>query len=464
MSYEAIIGLEIHLQLLSESKLFTSASTAYGKAPNSNVAPLDMAFPGAMPILNKKCVISAIRMVNALHMELDRLIRFDRKNYFYSDLAKGYQLTQFYHPIGKSGHLAINVNDIVKIIRINHLHMEEDSAKQIHVDDKTLLDFNRSGMGLIEIVTDPDIRNGKEARIFLEDIKDIAVSLGVSNGRLQEGSMRVDVNVSLKVDGVNGEIVELKNLNGFKNVERAINSEIKRQKEIVSSGKSVKAETRRYDETKNATIFMRKKNTKIDYKYFQDCTIAPVRISQELIDEALNYQPTKKILLDFLTKETLDEINSDSYLTHLFIALKEEDLASLKVSNFVLTRVRNEIKHHGSDNLIAIEGDLIKLLNLYEEEKLTYKQASIIYKELLESKVPLETILTKHSFNEKIENNELSSIIDEILLKYINAVQDYKNGKDKALNFLLGQIYKKTHNNVDSLDIKEMLLNKLEEK
>ena len=464
MSYEAIIGLEIHLQLLSESKLFTSASTAYGKAPNSNVAPLDMAFPGAMPILNKKCVISAIRMVNALHMELDRLIRFDRKNYFYSDLAKGYQLTQFYHPIGKSGHLAINVNDIVKIIRINHLHMEEDSAKQIHVDDKTLLDFNRSGMGLIEIVTDPDIRNGKEARIFLEDIKDIAVSLGVSNGRLQEGSMRVDVNVSLKVDGVNGEIVELKNLNGFKNVERAINSEIKRQKEIVSSGKPVKAETRRYDETKNATIFMRKKNTKIDYKYFQDCTIAPVRISQELIDEALNYQPTKKVLLDFLTKETLDEINSESYLTHLFITLKEEDLASLKVSNFVLTRVRNEIKHHGSDNLIAIEGDLIKLLNLYEEEKLTYKQASIIYKELLESKGALETILTKYSFNEKIENNELSSIIDEILLKYINAVQDYKNGKDKALNFLLGQIYKKTHNNVDSLDIKEMLLNKLEEK
>ena len=464
MSYEAIIGLEIHLQLLSESKLFTSASTAYGKAPNSNVAPLDMAFPGAMPILNKKCVISAIRMVNTLHMELDRLIRFDRKNYFYSDLAKGYQLTQFYHPIGKSGHLAINVNDIVKIIRINHLHMEEDSAKQIHVDDKTLLDFNRSGMGLIEIVTDPDIRNGKEARLFLEDIKDIAVSLGVSNGRLQEGSMRVDVNVSLKVDGVNGEIVELKNLNGFKNVERAINSEIKRQKEIVSSGKPVKAETRRYDETKNATIFMRKKNTKIDYKYFQDCTIAPVRISQELIDEALNYQPTKKVLLDFLTKEALDEINSDSYLTHLFIALKEEDLASLKVSNFVLTRVRNEIKHHGSDNLIAIEGDLIKLLNLYEEEKLTYKQASIIYKELLESKGALETILTKYSFNEKIENNELSSIIDEILLKYINAVQDYKNGKDKALNFLLGQIYKKTHNNVDSLDIKEMLLNKLEEK
>ena len=169
-----------------------------------------------MPVLNKKCVIYAIRMVNALHMELDRLIRFDRKNYFYSDLAKGYQLTQFFHPIGKNGHLAINVDDKIKIIHINHLHIEEDSAKQIHLEDRTLLDFNRSGMGLIEIVTDPDVRNGKEARIFLEDIKDIAVSLGVSNGRLQEGSMRVDINVSLKVDGINGEIVELKNLNGFK--------------------------------------------------------------------------------------------------------------------------------------------------------------------------------------------------------------------------------------------------------
>ena len=464
MSYEAIIGLEIHLQLLSESKLFTAAPTTYGKAPNSNVLPLDMAFPGAMPVLNKKCVISAIRMVNALHMELDRLIRFDRKNYFYSDLAKGYQLTQFYHPIGKSGHLAINVNDGIKIIRINHLHMEEDSAKQIHVGNKTLLDFNRSGMGLIEIVTDPDIGNGKEARIFLEDIRDIAVSLGVSNGRLQEGSMRVDVNVSLMVNGVNGEIVELKNLNGFKNVEKAINSEIKRQKEIVNSGKSVKPETRRYDEDKNVTVFMRKKNTKIDYKYFQDATIAPIRISQELIDEALSYKPKKKISLDFLLPETLDEINNDAYLSHLFTLLKEEDLATLKVSNFVLTRVRNEIKRHGSDNLLQVEEELIKLLHLYEDSDLTYKQASIIYKQLLETRDSLATLIDKNNFNDDYDNKELSSIIDEILVKYKSAVYDYKAGKNKALNYLLGQIYKETNNKVDSLKIKDLLLMKLEEK
>ena len=464
MKYEAIIGLEIHLQLISESKLFSASPTTFGKAPNSNIAPFDMAFPGAMPVLNKKCVISAIRMVNALHMELDRLIRFDRKNYFYSDLPKGYQLTQFYHPIGKDGHLAISINDGIKIIRINHLHIEEDSAKQIHVKDKTLLDFNRSGMGLIEIVTDPDIRNGQEARIFLEDISEIAVSLGVSNGRLQEGSMRVDVNVSLMVDGVNGEIVELKNLNGFKNVEKAINSEIKRQKEIVSSGKSVKAETRRYDENKNVTVFMRKKNTKVDYKYFTDATIAPIRISQELIDEALNYKPVKRISLDFLMQETLDEINSDQYLTHLFNLLQEDDLATLRVSNFVLTRVRNEIKRHGSGNLLAIEEDLIKLLDIYNEEELTYKQASIIYQELIKNEKKLNDLLNEYNFTNQCDNDELSSIIDEILLKYKDAVNDYKNGKDKALNYLLGQIYKKTHNNVDSLNIKEMLLNKLEEK
>lgn len=464
MKYEAIIGLEIHLQLISESKLFSASPTTFGKAPNSNIAPFDMAFPGAMPVLNKKCVISAIRMVNALHMELDRLIRFDRKNYFYSDLPKGYQLTQFYHPIGKDGHLAISINDGIKIIRINHLHIEEDSAKQIHVKDKTLLDFNRSGMGLIEIVTDPDIRNGQEARIFLEDISAIAVSLGVSNGRLQEGSMRVDVNVSLMVDGNNGEIVELKNLNGFKNVEKAINSEIKRQKEIVSSGKSVKAETRRYDENKNVTVFMRKKNTKVDYKYFTDATIAPIRISQELIDEALNYKPVKRISLDFLMQETLDEINSDQYLTHLFNLLQEDDLATLRVSNFVLTRVRNEIKRHGSGNLLAIEEDLIKLLDIYNKEELTYKQASIIYQELIKNEKILDDLLNEYNFTNQCDNDELSSIIDEILLKYKDAVNDYKNGKDKALNYLLGQIYKKTHNNVDSLNIKEMLLNKLEEK
>lgn len=463
MNYEAIIGLEIHLQLISESKLFSASPTTFGKAPNSNIAPFDMAFPGTMPVLNKSCVISAIRMVNALHMELDRLIRFDRKNYFYSDLAKGYQLTQFYHPIGKDGHLAISVNDGIKIIRINHLHMEEDSAKQIHVKDKTLLDFNRSGMGLIEIVTDPDIRNGKEARIFLEDIKDIAVSLGVSNGRLQEGSMRVDVNVSLKVDGHNGEIVELKNLNGFKNVEKAINSEIKRQKEIINSGKSVKPETRRYDENKNVTVFMRKKNTKVDYKYFTDATIAPVMISQQLIDEALNYKPNSKIDFDFLTKETIDEINNEPYLIHLFTLLKDNDIATLKVSNFVLTRVRSEIRRHGSGLLFNIENDLLMLLTMLEEDRLTYKQASIVYQRLIKAERKLDDILNEYNFTNQYEDDELSSIIDETLLQYIDAVKDYKNGKNKALNFLLGQIYKRTKNNIDSIKAKEMLLNKMEE-
>ena len=464
MKCEAIIGLEIHLQLLSESKLFSGAPAKYSKEPNTQVAALDMAFPGSMPVLNKKCVISAIRMVNALHMELDRLIRFDRKNYFYSDLAKGYQLTQFYHPIGKNGHLAINVNDEIKIIRINHLHIEEDAAKQIHLEDKTLLDFNRSGMGLIEIVTDPDIRNGIEARVFLEDIRDIAVSLDVSSGRLQEGSMRVDVNVSLKVDGVNGEIVELKNLNGFKNVEKAINSEIERQKEIIINGKKVKPETRRYDENKNTTVFMRKKNTKIDYRYFADATIAPVRISDELIKEALNYQPVHRIDFNFLTKETIDEINNNSYLKHLFSKLEENDIATLKVANFVLTRVRNEIKREGSGLLIEIEDDLLSLLTMYEDDKLSYKQTSIIYQQLMKNSQPLNEILEECNFTNEVEEDELSAIIDETLIQYIDAVNDYKNGKDKALNFLLGQIYKRTKNNIDSIKAKELLLNKLEEK
>lgn len=464
MKCEAIIGLEIHLQLLSESKLFSGAPAKYSKNPNTQVAALDMAFPGSMPVLNKRCVISAIRMVNALHMELDRLIRFDRKNYFYSDLAKGYQLTQFYHPIGKNGHLAIDVNDKIKIVRINHLHIEEDAAKQIHLENKTLLDFNRSGMGLIEIVTDPDIRNGLEARMFLESIRDIAVSLAVSNGRLQEGSMRVDVNVSLKVDDNNGEIVELKNLNGFKNVEKAINSEIKRQKEIVLAGKKVKPETRRYDESKNTTVFMRKKNTKIDYRYFADATIAPVRISDELIKEALSYQPVHRIDFDFLTKETIDEINDSAYLSHLFALLKENDVATLKVSNFVLTRVRNDIKRHGDGLLLAIEDDLLSLLTKYENNELSYKQTSIIYQQLMKAEHKLDEILSEYNFTNELEDDELLSIIDETLIQYIDAVNDYRNGKDKALNFLLGQIYKRTKNNIDSIKAKELLLNKLEEK
>ena len=225
----------------------------------------------------------------------------------------------------------------------------------------------------------------------------------------------------------------------------------------------MKAETRRYDENKNVTVFMRKKNTKVDYKYFTDATIAPVMISQQLIDEALNYKPNSRIDFDFLTKETIDEINNEPYLIHLFTLLKDNDIATLKVSNFVLTRVRSEIRRHGSGLMFNIENDLLMLLTMLEEDRLTYKQASIVYQRLIKAERKLDDILNEYNFTNQYEDDELSSIIDETLLQYIDAVKDYKNGKNKALNFLLGQIYKRTKNNIDSIKAKEMLLNKMEE-
>lgn len=459
MNYKAIIGLEIHMQLKSKSKLFSDAPTSFGKAPNSYVAALDMAFPGTMPILNKECVVSAIKMADALHMEICKKISFDRKNYFYSDLPKGYQLTQHFHPFGKNGYL-ITKNGFK--VDINHIHLEEDACKQIHLNDVTLVDYNRAGMGLIEIVTEPVIPNGLEASLFLEEINRIATSLDVTSGKLQEGALRCDVNVSIYDNDkqFNYPVVELKNLNGFKNVGRAIDSEVNRQIELLNNGLTVKAETRRYDEAANQTVFMRNKNKQLDYKYFADANIVPIVLTDEFVQSVISNESKNNDLDRYeITIEDKDILSKDITLLNQFRELVSKGVSTKTAVNWTISRI-NAIKKKYS-NFEINNDDLSHILMKVDKGELDNRQATLVIEKILLNDLSVDDAVVHLGFNVSFNQDKLTQIIDEILLEYPQAVNDYKQGKDKAFNYLLGCINQRCKGQASQKEIKSILLNKL---
>ncbi|MBR2578481.1 MAG: Asp-tRNA(Asn)/Glu-tRNA(Gln) amidotransferase subunit GatB, partial [Erysipelotrichaceae bacterium] len=293
MKYQTVIGLEIHLVLNTRTKMFSSAPCSFESPANTCVNEIDMALPGTLPCLNKEAVRKALSLCLALDMDIDTLIRFDRKNYYYSDLPKGYQITQHFHPLGKNGKVMIDSSEGVKQIVIESLHLEEDTAKQFHRDDETLIDYNRCGLPLLEIVSAPHISSSEEAASYLSKLQQIFRYLDISNARMEEGEMRCDVNISLKETDASalGHKVEVKNLNSISNVKDAIDHETARQKEILEKGEEVAKETRRFDEKTKTTVMMRRKEDVIDYKYLREPNIFPIRITEEDLQEIRNTMP-----------------------------------------------------------------------------------------------------------------------------------------------------------------------------
>jgi aspartyl-tRNA(Asn)/glutamyl-tRNA(Gln) amidotransferase subunit B len=290
MNFEPVIGIEIHVELKTDSKMFSAAPCSFGMAPNSQTVPYDLGCPGTMPMVNKQAVVDGVRIASALHMQIEKLVQFDRKNYFYTDLPKGYQITQQEHPIGREGYLDIETADgQMHHIRIERAHLEEDTAKQLHLGDMTLVDYNRCGTPLVEIVSMPDIRSAEVAMKYVEAIREIVTFLDVSDGKMEEGSMRCDVNISLRPYGTEtlGTKCEIKNLNSIANVRSALEYEIKRQSEILLAGEKVIQETRRYDESKKQTSLMRVKSNAVDYKYFREPNIVPIQISDDFVNNAI---------------------------------------------------------------------------------------------------------------------------------------------------------------------------------
>lgn len=452
MNFEAIIGIEIHVEMKTKTKMFSSSPNRFGAIPNTLVTPLDMAFPGTMPVVNKQAVINALRVSNALHMELDHELWFDRKNYFYSDLPKGYQITQDKRPIGKEGYVEIEVNNEVKRIGIERLHMEEDTCKQLHLDDYTLLDYNRAGTPLVEIVSKPEMRNGEEAMKYVEQIRSIVIYSNVSDGKMEEGSLRCDVNISLRPVGSDkfGTKVEIKNLNSLANVQRAIDFEMKRQSKILLSGGVVEQETRRFDETKKETVLMRKKTDAVDYKYFTEPNIAPIHLSDEFVKNAIETCPElasskeARYVQMGLSKDEARQILASYDMVNYFDLTLNQGASIKGMWNFITIDVASYL----NKNVLSIKDfkvsplNLVKLVMLIEKGEISYAQGRKIFEKMtIDDEDPI-VLQEKLGLKQNSNVDEIKAMCEEVVSNNPQSVIDFKNGKDRALGFLVGQVMK----------------------
>lgn len=454
MAFEAVIGLEIHVEMKTKSKMFSTAPVTYGEMPNTSLAVVDMAFPGTLPTVNKQAVINAIRVSNALHMSIDNTLYFDRKNYFYSDLPKGFQITQNDRPIGFEGYMEVETSNGVKRIGIERLHLEEDTCKQLHSWDCSLLDYNRAGIPLIEIVSKPDIRSGEEAAKYVEKIRSIVSFLDVSDGKMEEGSLRCDVNISIRPVGSTtfGTKVEIKNLNSIANVQKAIEFEQKRQEQMVLNGEEIIQETRRFDEATKSTVLMRVKTDSVDYKYFREPNIAPIKLSDEFIRQAI---------------ETSPELAESKLLRYKELGLSDYD-ASILISDKDISVYYDEcLKTGASFKLLAnwVIGDVQAILNkqnisikqfrispvrlgelvkLVEAGKISNKQAREVFAKMLESDEDINKIVESLGASQISDTGAIEALVKEVIDANPQSVIDYKNGKDRAVGFLVGQVMKKS--------------------
>ena len=434
-----------------------------------------MAFPGTMPVVNKQAVINAIRVANALHMEIDHTLYFDRKNYFYSDLPKGFQITQQRKPIGKNGYVMVDTPNGKKRIGIERIHMEEDTCKQEHFMDYSLLDYNRAGIPLCEIVSLPEISNGVEAREYAEAIRNIVVYSGTSDGKMEEGSMRCDTNISLRPYGQKefGTKVEIKNINSFKNIELAIEYEMKRQSQLLLQGIKIQQETRRWDEASGKTVLMRVKTDAVDYKYFCEPNITPIHLSDEFVQDAIDTCPelydSKK---ERYLKAGLSDADANVILANpKMAAYFEEGLAKVSnakdLANFLIV----EINSYLNKNEIAIENLKLSPLTLGEivsyQEKggLSHKQCTDILNKVLEEGCsPEEAKNALHIVAQVSDSSVIMGFVTEVLDKNPQSIQDFKNGNQRVLGFLVGQIMKASHGKVNPAEVSKTLRQELDKR
>jgi len=472
MIFEAVIGLEIHVEMKTKSKMFSSAPVGFGNLPNTNVVPLDMAFPGTMPLVNKQAVINAIRVAHALNMEIDRELWFDRKNYFYSDLPKGYQITQQERPIGKNGYLFIKSGGETRRIEIERIHLEEDTCKQLHFSDYTLLDYNRAGVPLIEIVSRPDFRNGNEAMSYVENIRSIVQYLDVSNGKMEEGSLRCDVNVSIRPVGTKqlGTKVEVKNLNSIANVGTAVDYEIQRQEKLILSGGKVIQETRRYDDETKETVLMRVKSNAVDYKYFVEPNIVPIVLSEQFIKDAivtsseLASSKFERYLKLGLNEYDASIIVSDKNTSCYFDEAIKTKASPKLLANWLIVDIQAVLNKNGIEikDFTITPARLGELVMMIEKNEISNKQGRDVFVQMLESKSSPKEISEKLGFALINDEEEILRFVLEVLNKNEQSIIDFKNGKDRAFGFLVGQVMKLSHGKVNPSLASKILMQELQ--
>lgn len=455
--YIPVIGLEVHCELKSNSKNFSTAMNGEGEV-NTNLAVVDIGYPGILPVVNKEAVRSSLKVALALHCEVPEKLSFDRKNYYYPDLPKGYQITQFGHPIGTNGYVMINVDGVDKKITIQDTHLEEDTANMDHRSTYSLIDYNRAGVPLLETVTDPCIGSSKEAIAYLEALRNIFLYLGVSDARADKGQIRVDVNISLKKeeDEKLGTRVEMKNINSFTTVKEAIEVEIKRQTEILESGGIIEQETRRYDETLKCTHFMRGKVDAVDYKYYREPNIPEIKLTEEFVNgvrdsmPVLEYERKQKYINEYgISSVDAGTLTKDKNLSDYFEEVISYGVNPKETSNIIVGFLLGYLNKNYKDiSDISINAkDFSQIIKMMTDGKISNKQVKDIFTKTLDENINVLEV-AKSMGTQISDPEEIRKIIKEVFNENSKVVDDYKTGKN-VNGFIMGLVMKKTGGKVN---------------
>ena len=468
--YETVIGLEVHVELATKTKIFCACSTAFGGAPNTHTCPVCTGMPGSLPVLNKQVVEYALAVGLATNCQIHQYCKFDRKNYFYPDNPQNYQISQLYLPICHDGSVEIETAGGKKIIGIHEIHMEEDAGKLVHDEweDCSLVDYNRSGVPLIEIVSEPDMRSAEEVIAYLEKLRQIIQYLGASDCKLQEGSMRADVNLSVHEVGAEkfGTRTEMKNLNSFKAIAHAIEGERERQIELIEAGRKVIQETRRWDDNKESSFTMRSKEDAQDYRYFPDPDLTPVVISDEWIAEVKARQPElRSEKLERYKKEfdipdyDAQIITNSKHMADLFEAATAICKKPKKVSNWLMGETLRLLKENNMDpeDLSFAPENLAKLVDLADAGTVNSSVAKEVFEQIFKENVDPEVYIEEHGLKTVNDEGALKATIEQIVSENPQSVADYKGGKKKAIGFLVGQTMKAMKGKADPAMVNQIL-------
>jgi len=475
-AYEVVVGLEVHAQLMTQSKLFCGDSIAYGAAPNTHVSPITLGHPGTLPKMNRKAIEYAVKMGLACHCKIEQHNYFARKNYFYPDLPKGYQVSQHTTPICKTGFVTIKAGDSEKNVRLNRIHLEEDAGKSIHdIDDEnTCIDYNRAGTPLIEIVTEPDIRSSDEAFAFVSEIRKLVRYLEVCDGNMEEGSLRCDANISVRIKGEIklGTRVEVKNLNSIRNVKRAIDVEAKRLIEIIEAGGTIQQQTRSFDANTGTTQAIRDKEDADDYRYFPEPDLTPFHLQDEFIEkirrsipvlpeERIEKYTTKLKLSDYDASVLTEERVVSDYFEQIILHTTNYKAAA----NWMLGPVKSWMNENGKEitEFPLKPEQLVSLITLIDEGKVNFSSASTkIFPALLANPdKEAASIAKEENLIQESDVSAIGPIIDQVLDKFADKVQEYKKGKKGLLALFVGEVMKQTKGKADPKVTNKILLEKL---
>ncbi len=474
--WEAVIGLEVHVQLMTRSKIFSGASTAYGAQPNTQACAVSIALPGVLPVMNREVARLAVRFGLGINARINRQSIFARKNYFYPDLPKGYQISQFELPIVGRGELEIEVDDQLKTIGITRAHLEEDAGKSLHENfhDRSGIDLNRAGTPLLEIVSEPDMRSAREAVAYLKKLHTLVRYLGISDGNMQEGSFRCDANVSIRPHGQSalGTRTELKNINSFRFVEKAIEYEVERQTDILEGGGTIRQETRLYDSDKNETRPMRSKEEAHDYRYFPDPDLPPMILEDSFIEAIRRQLPELPDLrrvrfeTDFgLSGDDAAQITADRDMADYFETVcGESDAEPRMIANWMLGDFSAALNKSGLDirHCPLDSTRFAALLNRIADHTISGKIAKEVFTLMWDSAQTVDEIIERKGLKQITDTAEIEAVVDSIIEKNVSQVKQYQDGNHKVLGFLVGQVMKETQGKANPQQVNHWLKKKLD--